>query len=629
MTYFSDLGLAEPVLRALGAKGYADPTPIQRQSIPALLEGRDLLGIAQTGTGKTAAFSLPSIHRLAANPQPRKPAACRMLVLSPTRELAAQIAENIRGYAKYLALNVQCVFGGVPVGKQARALVPGCDILVATPGRLLDLIDQRALTLRNVEIFVLDEADQMMDLGFIHALKRVAGMLPKERQSLFFSATMPQAMADLGKQFVNDPVRVEVTPQATTAERVEQYATFLNQAEKQALLTIKLRQGLADGSIDRALVFTRTKHGADRVVKHLVTAGIEAAAIHGNKSQGQRTAAIHGFRSGSIRVLVATDIAARGIDIPGVSHVFNYELPNVAEQYVHRIGRTARAGADGIAMSFVAPDEKPYLRDIEKLTRVKLDIMPLPEDFTREAARLPLPSRKQVQTAVGEGENRHKPHRRNGASEGQRRERPVRDDQGRQRREHPVRDTQGEQRRERPVHGRDRREGFGDTRGYDPLGQLERDVRANRDQTRGEARDGGRDGGRPQRKVQDPRPFGAREDNRQAPRRDGFRPDHGQRNDRQRDGGQRAEHGQQAERGYRGENRRPEGERGPRTDQGRRPEGGQRTDNGRRFEGGHRAEGGRQDQGQRQGAGRGGQFRSGQHGGQSQGGRRSPAGRSR
>ncbi|MBO9671239.1 MAG: DEAD/DEAH box helicase [Sphingobium sp.] len=617
MSYFTELGLAEPVLRALGTKGYSDPTPIQRQSIPALLEGRDLLGIAQTGTGKTAAFSLPSIHRLAANPQPRKPAACRMLVLSPTRELAAQIAENIRGYAKYLALNVQCVFGGVPVGKQARALVPGTDILVATPGRLLDLIDQRALTLRHVEIFVLDEADQMMDLGFIHALKRVASMLPKERQSLFFSATMPQAMADLGKQFVNDPVRVEVTPQATTAERVEQYATFLNQAEKQALLTIKLREGLADGSIDRALVFTRTKHGADRVVKHLVTAGIEAAAIHGNKSQGQRTAAIHGFRSGSIRVLVATDIAARGIDIPGVSHVFNYELPNVAEQYVHRIGRTARAGADGIAMSFVAADEKPYLRDIEKLTRVKLDVMPLPENFAKEAARLPAPSRKQIQTAVGEGENRHKPHRRNGPGEGQRRERPVRDAQDQQRRERPARDAQGDQRRERPAHGRDRREGFSDTRGYDPLGQLERDVRANRDQTRGEARDGGR----PQRKVQGARPFGAREDNRQAPRRDGFRPDHGPRGDRQRDGGQRAERGprpeqgQHAERSYRGD-RRPDGERGPRADQGRRPDGG------------HRTEGGRPDNGQRQGAGRGGQFRGGQSQG-GQAGRRSPAGRSR
>jgi len=399
MTYFSDLGLAEPLVRALAEKGYTEPTPIQLQAIPPLIAGRDLLGLAQTGTGKTAAFALPSLHRLSLNPQPRKNAACRMLVLSPTRELAAQIADNMRGYAKHLNLSVQCIFGGVPVGKQSRALVPGTDILVATPGRLLDLIDQRALTLRHVEIFVLDEADQMMDLGFIVPLKRVAAMLPKERQSLFFSATMPQAIAALGKQFINNPVRVEVTPQATTVERIEQFATFLNQAEKQALLTLKIRAGLADGSIDRTLVFTRTKHGADRVVRHLSTAGINAAAIHGNKSQGQRTAAIQGFRSGHVPVLVATDIAARGIDIPGVSHVFNFEIPNVAEQYVHRIGRTARAGASGIALSFVAPDERPYLRDIEKLTGVKLMPMPLPEDFVKEAARLPAPSRNAEQTA--------------------------------------------------------------------------------------------------------------------------------------------------------------------------------------------------------------------------------------
>ena len=394
MSYFTDLGLAEPLIRALETKGYAEPTPIQRQSIPALLEGRDLLGIAQTGTGKTAAFALPSLHRLAADPQPRRNASCRMLVLSPTRELAAQIAENMRGYAKYLSLSVQCVFGGIPVGKQARALAGGTDILVATPGRLLDLIDQRALTLRNVEIFVLDEADQMMDLGFIVPLKRVAAMLPKERQSLFFSATMPKAIADLGKQFISNPVRVEVTPQATTAERVEQYAVFINQSEKQALLSISLKKGLASNEIDRALVFTRTKHGADRVVRHLTAAGVIAAAIHGNKSQAQRTAALLAFRKGSTPVLVATDIAARGIDVSGVSHVFNYELPNVAEQYVHRIGRTARAGADGVALSMVAPDEKAYLRDIERLTGVKLVNATLPENFTQEAARLPAPARR-------------------------------------------------------------------------------------------------------------------------------------------------------------------------------------------------------------------------------------------
>ncbi|HWJ70788.1 MAG TPA: DEAD/DEAH box helicase [Sphingobium sp.] len=428
MSYFTELGLAEPILRALATKGYADPTPIQRQSIPALLEGRDLMGIAQTGTGKTAAFSLPSLHRLIAEgAQPRRAAACRMLILAPTRELAAQIADNVREYAKYLTLTVQCVFGGVPVGKQARALVPGVDILVATPGRLLDLIDQRALTLRNVEIFVLDEADQMMDLGFLAALKRVANMLPKERQSLFFSATMPKTIEGLSQQFIRNPVRVSVTPQSTTAERVEQYSTMVNQAEKQALLTLRLREGLADETIDRALVFTRTKHGADRVVRHLVAAGIEAAAIHGNKSQGQRTAALTGFRKGSTKVLVATDIAARGIDVSGVSHVFNYELPNVPEQYVHRIGRTARAGATGLAFSFVAPDERPYLRDIEKLTGVKLTPMALPEDFTKEAARLPLPSKKVLSGGDSQGRGSRVPGGRGRTGEARDR---ARDDRG-------------------------------------------------------------------------------------------------------------------------------------------------------------------------------------------------------
>ncbi len=403
MTQFSDFGLSEPIQRALNAAGYETPTPIQQQAIPALMEGRDLLGIAQTGTGKTAAFSLPSLHHLAQRPEGRHNAGCRMLVLSPTRELAAQIADNMRGYAKFLNLSVQCIFGGVPARKQARALERGCDILVATPGRLLDLVDQRALTMKHVEIFVLDEADQMLDLGFIKPLQRIARLLPEDRQSLFFSATMPDAIAKLGKQFIQDPVRVEVTPQATTAERVDQFVTFINQMEKQALLTIRLRDGLANGSIDRALVFTRTKHGADRVVRHLVGAGITAAAIHGNKSQGQRTAALKAFRSGEQPVLVATDIAARGIDVSGVSHVFNYELPNVPEQYVHRIGRTARAGADGIAISFVAPDEKSYLRDIERLIRDKLMPLPLPDDFQGQAKDLPAPEKKRSDGGGGRG----------------------------------------------------------------------------------------------------------------------------------------------------------------------------------------------------------------------------------
>ncbi|MDB5717468.1 MAG: box helicase [Sphingomonas bacterium] len=398
LTKFSQLGLAEPIQRALAAKGYDEPTPIQAQAIPPLMDGRDLCGIAQTGTGKTAAFALPSLHHLSENPKPRPPQGCRMLVLSPTRELASQIAESFVAYGKFLRLSVATVFGGVPISRQIRQLQAGVDILVATPGRLLDLIDQRALNLRNVEIFVLDEADQMLDLGFIHALKRVDQMLPKKRQSLFFSATMPKTIAELGDRFLTDPVKVSVAPAATTAERVEQFATFVGQSEKTALLIMKIRSE----PIDRALVFSRTKHGADRVVRNLIAAGIRAEAIHGNKSQPQRERALAQFRSGEIRILVATDIAARGIDVGGVSHVFNYELPNVAEQYVHRIGRTARAGATGIAIAFVADDERPYLRAIEKLTRIKLEMVPLPDNFLAEKAKLPAP----VQPTGG-GQRRH------------------------------------------------------------------------------------------------------------------------------------------------------------------------------------------------------------------------------
>ncbi len=388
MSYFEQLGLAQPILKALEAAGYDKPTPIQEQAIPSLLKGRDLCGIAQTGTGKTAAFALPSLHHFATNPKPRQAKSCRMLVLSPTRELAAQIAESFKTYGKFLGLSVQCIFGGAPVFTQKNKLAGGVDILVATPGRLIDLIEQRALTLKDVEIFVLDEADQMMDMGFIHALKKIDQLLPKKRQSLFFSATMPKAIAELGNKFLNDPIRVSVAPQSTTAERVLQYVTFVEQREKQTLLTLKLQSE----DMDRALVFTRTKHGADRVVRGLKGAGIEAAAIHGNKSQGQRTAALDSFRAGKIKILVATDIAARGIDVPGVSHVFNFELPNVPEQYVHRIGRTARAGAEGIAMSFCAGDERAFLRDIERVTGVKPQIEKLPEGFREAVANLPPPA---------------------------------------------------------------------------------------------------------------------------------------------------------------------------------------------------------------------------------------------
>ena len=404
MIKFSDLGLAAPIQQALAAKGYEVPTPIQAQAIPPVMEGRDLCGIAQTGTGKTAAFALPSLHRLAADAKPRPHKGCRMLILAPTRELASQIAESFTAYGANLKLTVMTVFGGVPIPRQIRQLAGGVDILVATPGRLLDLVDQRALTLRDVEILVLDEADQMLDLGFIHALKRIHQLVPKKRQTLFFSATMPKTIADLGNSFLTDPIKVSVAPPSTTAERVEQVVTFVNQAEKQALLTLTLRAT----EIERALIFTRTKHGADRVVKHLVAAGIQANAIHGNKSQPQRERALAEFRSGHAPILVATDIAARGIDVSGVSHVFNFELPNVPEQYVHRIGRTARAGATGIATSFVADDEKPYLRAIEKLTRVKPSIVPLPENFLVEQARLPKPK------ADPQGERREQPRRHDG-----------------------------------------------------------------------------------------------------------------------------------------------------------------------------------------------------------------------
>lgn len=384
---FKDFGLHADIERALTAKNYTTPTPIQSQAIPVLLQRRDLCGIAQTGTGKTAAFSLPSLHHLISNPKARPPRGCRMLVLSPTRELAAQIAQNCREYARFSKLVVTTVFGGVPINKQIRDLSQGVDILVATPGRLLDLIDQRALRLDDVEIFVLDEADQMMDMGFIHSLRRVAKILPMMRQNLFFSATMPKEIAGLAQQFLNDPVTVSVTPQATTAEKINQRLTYVDQKEKQALL----HHIVQTEDIDRALIFSRTKHGADRIVRHLAGAGIKAFAIHGNKSQAQRTTALQAFRSGQVKLLVATDIAARGIDVSGVSHVINFEIPNVPEQYVHRIGRTARAGAEGVAISFVAPDEKTYMRDIERVTRIRVEAEKLPENFSEMVRNLPKP----------------------------------------------------------------------------------------------------------------------------------------------------------------------------------------------------------------------------------------------
>ncbi|MBX7540259.1 DEAD/DEAH box helicase [Qipengyuania sphaerica] len=382
MTQFTDLGLSQPVLQALDMKGYSTPTPIQAQAIPRVLEGRDLLGIAQTGTGKTAAFMLPSIDRLrdAENQTPFK--SCRMLVLAPTRELAGQIAESAKDYGALAGLKVHSIVGGTSVNKDRNKLHRGTDILVATPGRLLDLIDQKAFRLDGVEILVLDEADQMLDLGFIHALRKISELVPDERQTLFFSATMPKQIQELVGKYCRNPVKVSVTPESTTAERIDQYLFMVQQDEKQTLLEMILSERHeVPGKFERVLIFARTKHGCDRIVKKLGQAGIPANAIHGNKSQPQRERALDEFKRAKTPILVATDVAARGIDIPGVSHVLNYELPNVPEQYVHRIGRTARAGRDGVAIAFCAEDERDYLKDIRKKTDAEFERLPLPDNF--------------------------------------------------------------------------------------------------------------------------------------------------------------------------------------------------------------------------------------------------------
>jgi ATP-dependent RNA helicase RhlE len=422
---FISLGLSKPLLQALAAKNYAEATPIQLQAIPTVLTGRDLLGIAQTGTGKTAAFVLPSLDRLAATKRGLQRGEVRMLVLAPTRELAAQIADSAKAYGRFMNLSVGVVFGGVANGKSIREVSRGLDVLVATPGRLLD---QRALSLRQLEILVLDEADQMLDLGFIHALKRIVSLVPAKRQTLFFSATMPKAIKDLADRYLTNPAEVSVAPVATTVERVVQRVMFVNQAEKPALLTLVLQSQAAE----RVLVFSRTKHGADRIVRQLGAGGISANAIHGNKSQPQRERAIAMFRSGEVQVLIATDIAARGIDIPGVSHVINFDLPEVPEQYVHRIGRTARAGADGIAIAFCSGEERSLLRDIERLTRQKLEVQPLPEGLGEAVETLkrakPVPERsgrgQQQQRRNGSGQRHpqraagHAGHRGEGQGQG-------------------------------------------------------------------------------------------------------------------------------------------------------------------------------------------------------------------
>jgi ATP-dependent RNA helicase RhlE len=369
---FAGLGVAEPILRALAQENYTTPTPIQLRAIPALLGGGDLLGIAQTGTGKTAAFGIPLLQKLSVGHVPPRPKEAKSLILAPTRELAVQIEQSLRTYGRFLNLKMAVILGGVSQHGQINALRGGADIVVATPGRLLDLVQQKHIRLDGVSSFILDEADRMFDMGFIRDVRKILGFLPKERQSMLFSATMPDEVSKLVHEVLREHQRIEVAPQSRTADRVVQKLYFVPAMQKRQLLTELLK----DNALYRVIVFTRTKHGANKVAGHLAKIGIASDAIHGNKSQNARQRALEQFRNGKLRVLVATDIAARGIDIDEVTHVINFELPNEPESYVHRIGRTARAGAEGVAISFCDPSERGYLRDIERITRNKLEATP-------------------------------------------------------------------------------------------------------------------------------------------------------------------------------------------------------------------------------------------------------------
>ncbi|NNU14725.1 DEAD/DEAH box helicase [Parvularcula sp. ZS-1/3] len=403
MNSFDSFGLAPSIVEVLKAEGYSKPTPIQEQTFPLSLEGHDILGIAQTGTGKTLGFAAPIITKLLKeNVRPEK-RSCRALVLAPTRELAAQIADSFKTYAGKSSLSVVVAFGGVKINPQRTALARGVDILVATPGRLEDLIAQKFLTLDHVSHLVLDEADQMLDLGFIHSLRRIAKLVPPQRQTMLFSATMPKTIRDLAGGFLTDPKEVSVAPQSSTAEKVEQSAYFVKRGDKPRFVADILRRK----EVGQVIVFTRTKHGADKLVRHLAKEDIDAAALHGNKTQGQRQRALGAFREKKLNVLVATDIAARGIDISGLGHVINFELPNVPEQYVHRIGRTGRADRDGNAISLVSGDEKSYLRGIEKLIRQDIPVLPVGEGYEDDLEDLPPPKQ-------GGGGQRQNPRRQGG-----------------------------------------------------------------------------------------------------------------------------------------------------------------------------------------------------------------------
>ncbi|MGB3246395.1 MAG: DEAD/DEAH box helicase [Sulfitobacter sp.] len=370
MSDFDMMGLPALLVKRLAAMGIKDPTPIQKQAIPHGMNGRDVMGLAQTGTGKTAAFGVPLVAQMLEMPGRPSPKSVRGLVLAPTRELANQIMENLRGYCEGTPLKAQMVVGGMNINTQIKRLHGGTDLLVATPGRLLDLLERKAVRLDETTFLVLDEADQMLDMGFIHDLRKISSLIPKKRQTMLFSATMPKLMSEIANTYLNSPIRIEVSPPGKAADKVTQEVHFIAKAEKTNLLIELMSKHVGE----RALVFGRTKHGCEKLMKVLLKAGFDAASIHGNKSQGQRDRAIEGFKSGSITVLVATDVAARGLDIPDVKHVYNYELPNVPDNYVHRIGRTARAGKDGAAIAFCAPDEMGELKDIQKTMKISIPI---------------------------------------------------------------------------------------------------------------------------------------------------------------------------------------------------------------------------------------------------------------
>ena len=400
MSDFERLGLAPTLTRELAQAGFSQPTPIQTQSIPLALAGQDILGLAQTGTGKTLAFGLPMLHRLMESPGRPAPKSVKALVLAPTRELVNQIADNLRPVAKATPLRIATVVGGQSINRQIATLARGIDILVATPGRLIDLMQRGDVNLATVQLLVLDEADHMLDMGFIHALRKIAPKLGTPRQTMLFSATMPKQMEELSRAYLKDPRRVEVAPPGKTADKIEQSVQFIAQAEKPG----RLREILSADRTALTLVFARTKHGAEKMKKQLVADGYNAESIHGNRSQGQRDRAIKAFREGAVTVLVATDVAARGIDIPGVAKVVNYDLPNVPEAYVHRIGRTARAGRAGVAISFCSPDERPLLKDIEKL---------LGRRFDGQGAEVPAaPARSSPDETASPAQPARKPRRR-------------------------------------------------------------------------------------------------------------------------------------------------------------------------------------------------------------------------